>query len=84
MWQSAMSVLALPPDKLADFCRRHGLRSLALFGSFGHGNASESRNGDLLFELEAGRHMGLLTLFQMQAELSDQTGRRGTSGRVQA
>ncbi len=73
--QSLMPTLALPPADLADFCRRHGLRSLALFGSFLHGDASEQSDVDLLFDLLPGWRIGLLALFQMQSELSTLLGR---------
>lgn len=70
MSQWAMLTLALPPDKIADFCRRHGIRSLALFGSFLHGDAGEDSDVDLLFEMEPERRIGLLALLEMAQELS--------------
>lgn len=71
-----MPTLAVPTDQIADFCRRHGIRSLALFGSFLHGDADEDSDVDLLFEMEPGRRIGLLALSGMAQELSALLGRR--------
>lgn len=76
MLQLAMPTFALPPDKIADFCRRHGIRSLALFGSFLHGDAGEGSDVDLLFEMEPERRIGLLAVSGMAQELSALLGRR--------
>ncbi len=65
-----MPILALPTDEIADFCRRHGIRSLALFGSFLHGDADEDSDVDLLFEMEPEQRIGLLALSGMVQELS--------------
>lgn len=71
-----MPTLALPTDQIAEFCRRHGIRSLALFGSFLHGDADEDSDVDLLFEMEPERRIGLLALSGMAQELSALLGRR--------
>ncbi len=71
-----MPTLVLPPDELADFCRRCGIRSLALFGSFLHGDADEGSDVDLLFEMEPERRIGLLALAGMAQELSALLGHR--------
>lgn len=76
MLQWGMSVVTLPPALLADFCRRHGIRWLALFGSFLHGDADKGSDVDLLFEMEPGRRIGLLALSGMAQELSVLLGRR--------
>ena len=40
--------LPFPREELADFCRRNGVQSLALFGSFLHGDAHSGSDIDLL------------------------------------
>jgi uncharacterized protein len=37
-----------------DFCRRHGIRSLAVFGSASRGDLGPASDVDLLVELEPG------------------------------
>lgn len=57
-------------DAVADFCRRHGVRFLALFGSaLGERFGAES-DVDLLVEFEPGQVPGLLGLARMELELA--------------
>lgn len=68
--------LSLPQSELATFCQRNGIRSLALFGSFLHGDADENSDIDLLFEMEPDCRVGLLALGRMEMELSRMLGRK--------
>jgi uncharacterized protein len=69
----------LPIDRkvLAEFCRRHHIRRLSLFGSVLKGTARPDSDIDLLVEFEPGKTPGLLELAGMEIELSQQlAGRR--------
>ena len=56
--------------ELSSFCRRNGIRSLALFGSRLHGDARPGSDMDLLVEYEQQQKVGLFAIAQMEAELS--------------
>jgi uncharacterized protein len=69
----------LPIDRamLAEFCRRHHIRRLSLFGSVLKGTARPDSDIDLLVEFEPGKAPGLLELAGMEIELSQRLeGRR--------
>jgi len=55
---------------LGDFCRKHHIRRLALFGSMLRGTARPDSDVDLLVEFEPGMEPGLIGLSAMEAELS--------------
>ena len=59
-----------PTAELSAFCRRHKIRSLALFGSLLHGNAHAGSDIDLLVEYEPEQKIGLFAMAQMERELS--------------
>jgi uncharacterized protein len=65
----------LPRDKIADFCRRHHIRKLAVFGSVLHGDSRPDSDLDVLVEFEAG-HVPGLAFFGMEQELSEMLGRK--------
>ena len=69
---------ALPIDSkvLAQFCRRHHIVRLSLFGSMLKGTAGPGSDIDLLVDFEPGRVPGLLGMAQIEAELSDLLGHR--------
>ena len=60
----------LPTAELALFCRSHGIRALAVFGSLLHGNAHAGSDLDLLVEYEPQQKIGLFAMAQMESELS--------------
>jgi predicted nucleotidyltransferase len=64
----------LPRDKIADFCQRHHIRKLAVFGSVLHGDARPDSDLDVLVEFEPG-HVPGLAFFAMEQELSEVLGR---------
>jgi len=64
----------IPLDQIAAFCRARGIRRLALFGSFLHGDAGSESDVDLLVDFEPGRVPGL-AFFEMQEELGRILGR---------
>ncbi len=62
--------LDIPRDRIAEFCRRHHIRRLALFGSVLRDDFRADSDVDMLVEFEDGHTPGL-DFFAMQDELSD-------------
>lgn len=60
----------LPLMELSAFCRRRRIRSLALFGSYLHGDTHPESDVDLLVEYEPGQRIGLFAMAEMEGELS--------------
>jgi predicted nucleotidyltransferase len=71
-----MPHLAIPDDQLAQFCRKHHISKLSLFGSVLKGTARPDSDIDLLVEFAPGRVPGMMTLAAMELELSDMLGGR--------
>ncbi len=61
--------------KIAEFCRRHRIRRLALFGSVLGPEFRPDSDIDVLVEFEAGHTPGL-AFFQIEEELSRLLGRK--------
>jgi len=59
----------LDREKIADFCRRHRIRRLAIFGSILRDDFRHDSDLDVLVEFEPGARTGL-AFFDMQDELS--------------
>ena len=57
-------------DGLAEFCRRHFIERLSLFGSALQGTARPDSDLDILVEFVAGKEPGLIGLAAMEADLS--------------
>src|SRR4051812_18977087 len=70
--------IALPIDDetLADFCRRHQIRKLSLFGSTLRGTAGPDSDIDLLVEFLPEARPTLLTLAALEDELGELMGGR--------
>ena len=60
----------VPQDIIADFCKRHAVRKLALFGSVLRDDFRPDSDVDVLVEFEPG-HVPGLAFFGMQDELSE-------------
>ncbi len=58
-------------DQVAAFCRQHGIRRLAFFGSVLRGDFGPESDLDLLVEFEPGVRVGLIGLAEMEAKLSE-------------
>jgi len=74
--------ITIPQDKVNDFCRRHHIKKLALFGSVLRDDFRPDSDVDVLVEFEPGRTPGL-AFFGMEIELSEILGRKvdlNTSG----
>ena len=71
-----MAHLHVPSDKIEEFCRRHHVRKLALFGSVLRDDFRPDSDIDVLVEFEPGHVAGFFKLFDMQEELSKLFGGR--------
>jgi hypothetical protein len=67
--------ILVPEEKVAQFCRRHHIRRLALFGSVLREDFGPGSDVDVLVEFEPG-HVPGLAFFGMEAELSEILGHR--------
>jgi uncharacterized protein len=67
--------ITLPADRIADFCQRHHIRRLALFGSVLRDDFRAESDIDVLVEFEPG-HAPAWEFFGMQDELTTLFGRR--------
>jgi predicted nucleotidyltransferase len=64
-----------PKEKIADFCRRHHIRKLAVFGSALREDFRPDSDLDVLVEFDPGHTPGL-AFFGMEQELSELLGRK--------
>jgi predicted nucleotidyltransferase len=64
----------MPADKIAEFCRRHRIRKLALFGSVLRDDFNEDRDMDVLVGFEPEVAVGL-NFYSIERELSLLLGR---------
>lgn len=62
--------------QIGEFCRRHGIRRLALFGSILTDRFSESSDIDVLVEFRADERVGYFRLADIEEELSRLLGSR--------
>lgn len=62
-------------EKIADFCKRHRIRKLALFGSILRDDFRPDSDIDVLVEFEPDARTGL-AFFEMQDELARMLGRK--------
>ena len=69
------SQILVPIDALAAFCREHGIKRLAIFGSALREDFGPESDVDVLVEFEQGRTPGLLGIAGIEARLSALFGR---------
>lgn len=74
----------VPPEKLAEFCRKHHVRKLSLFGSVLREDFRPDSDVDVLVEFEPGHVPGLFGLADMEAQLSALAGGRKVDVRTAA
>ena len=65
----------VPKDLLAEYCRRHHIKKLALFGSVLRNDFHPDSDVDVLVEFEPGRVPGF-AIIDMESELSNMVGRK--------
>ena len=68
--------ITVPQEKIADFCRRHHIRRLSLFGSVLGEEFGPDSDVDVLVEFQPGAKRGLLRLARMEQELGEILGRK--------
>lgn len=73
---AAASRITASPEVISDFCRRHHIRRLSLFGSVLRDDFRPESDVDVLVEFEAGHVPGFFGLFEMEEELSAVFGRK--------
>jgi predicted nucleotidyltransferase len=66
----------IPAKDLEAFCRRHHIKSLALFGSILRDDFKPDSDIDILIEFELGQTPGFLKLADIETELSVLFGNR--------
>lgn len=66
----------IPEAEVADLCKRHGIRKLALFGSVLTERFSESSDVDVLVEFRPGVRVGFFQLSNIEMEISGLLGGR--------
>ena len=66
----------IPNDRIAEFCQRHRIRRLSLFGSILRDDFQPESDIDLLVEFEPGARVGMIRLAGMEIELSEILGRK--------
>ena len=73
---SEKKTINMPADKVAEFCKRNGIRKLSLFGSVLRDDFRPDSDIDLLVEFRDGSTPSLLDLSRMERELSVMLGDR--------
>lgn len=67
--------ILFPKEKIAEFCRKHHIKKLAIFGSVLRPDFRADSDIDVLVEFEPG-HVPGLAFFAMEEELSTILGRK--------
>lgn len=68
--------IAIPSDKVAEFCRRYRIRELSLFGSVLREDFRPESDVDALVEFERDAKHSLFDLVQIEDELAALLGRK--------
>jgi hypothetical protein len=66
----------IPKEKIEEFCQRHHIRKLALFGSILRDDFRPDSDVDVLVEFEPGHTVGLLRMAGLEIEFSEMLGRK--------
>ena len=66
----------IPQKKIAEFCQRHHIKRLALFGSALRDDFKSDSDVDVLVEFEPGTRIGMIRLAGIELELSEILGRK--------
>jgi predicted nucleotidyltransferase len=68
--------IEVPQYRLGEFCRRHHVRKLSLFGSVLREDFRPDSDVDVLVEFEPGHVPGFLGIARMERELGEVLGKR--------
>ncbi|MGE5646337.1 MAG: nucleotidyltransferase family protein [Acidobacteriota bacterium] len=71
-----ISGIELPMDRIADLCRRYGVKELSVFGSAARGGMRPESDIDILVEFEPGARIGLIKFATLSDELQSLLGRK--------
>jgi len=71
-----MARIKIPQHAISEFCRKHRICKLSLFGSVLRDDFGPESDIDVLVEFEHGSTPGLITLASLEIELSTILGRR--------
>ena len=63
--------IAIPKEEIAQFCQRHHIRKLSLFGSVLRDDFTPESDIDFLVEFELGKTPGFFKIVSMEMELSE-------------
>lgn len=74
--KSSSPKIEIPADKVADFCRRHHIAKLSLFGSVLRDDFTPESDVDVLVDFEPEHIPGLFRLAGMELELATILGGR--------
>jgi len=66
----------VPKKNLAEFCLKHYIKKLSLFGSMQRNQMHPKSDIDLLVEFEPGHVPGLITLAGIEIELTNMLGKK--------
>ena len=72
----AKSNIKMPKEKIAEFCKKHHIRKLSLFGSALRDDFTPESDLDILVEFEPGTRIGMIRLAGLEIELSEILGRK--------
>ena len=72
----AKSNITMPKEKIAEFCKKHHIRKLSLFGSALRDDFTPESDLDILVEFEPGTRIGMIRLAGLEIELSETLGRK--------
>src|SRR5258707_1378178 len=70
------AAITIDRARIAEFCRRHRIRRLSLFGSVLRDHFRPDSDVDVLVEFEPGARVGLITLAGSELELTELLGRK--------
>ncbi len=73
---STKAKISIPKEQIAEFCRKHYIRKLALFGSVLRDDFRPDSDVDVLVEFEPDHIPGLMRFAGMEIELSELLGGR--------
>jgi uncharacterized protein len=68
--------ISIPREKIEDFCKKHRIKRLSLFGSVLRDDFKPTSDIDVLVEFEHGHVVGYITFAGMELELSKIIGRK--------
>jgi hypothetical protein len=71
MSETKQLAVAISKEELAQFCQRHHIRKLSLFGSVLRDDFTPESDVDFLVEFESGKTPGFFKIVSMEMELSE-------------